>query len=157
MDKKVIKEQDDHLFYRRNQFSTRLPKDRYYMSSHYWLAPEVDGIIRVGLTQFATRMLGDLVEHGFEIDKGASVSEGQIIGWLEGLKAASDIYCSLTGIFSESNMNLSDNIDLIRDKPYGEGWLYRVRGSLPPNSLGPMAYVEWLEKTIDRIQGQDQQ
>src|SRR4029079_7441193 len=69
--------------YRRSRFSTRLPDDRRYTASHYWLLEVEPGTWRVGFTQFATRMLGDLVEHGFEVKPGAAVELGDTVGWIE--------------------------------------------------------------------------
>src|SRR5262249_8084203 len=47
------------VFYKRARFKTNLPTDRLYVQSHYWLAEESPGTFRIGLTKFATRMLGD--------------------------------------------------------------------------------------------------
>ena len=64
-----VSARDESLYYRRSRFTTRLPRDRRYSPAHYWLFEESPGIWRVGLTKFATRMLGDIVE--FELTCGA--------------------------------------------------------------------------------------
>src|SRR4051794_28835345 len=93
----------DVILYKRSRFSSRLPKDRLYTPSHFWLAEETAGVYRVGFTKFATRMLGDLVEHAFEPKIGDPVTVGQTIGWVEGFKAITDLYCVLTGQFLGPN------------------------------------------------------
>src|SRR4051812_29680696 len=70
------------VLYRRNRFQSRLPKDRLYTQSHFWLEEAEPGLRRVGFTRFATRMLGEIVEQGFEVRPGASVTVGQRIGWV---------------------------------------------------------------------------
>ena len=50
------------LEYKRGRFGTRLPAERRYTRSHYWLKQTEAGLWRVGFTKFAARMLGDVVE-----------------------------------------------------------------------------------------------
>lgn len=139
--------------YRRARFSTRLPADRRYTLSHYWLREEEPGIWQVGLTRFATRMLGEFVELGFEPEPGAAVSVGQSIGWVEGFKALTELYCVAVGEFLGGNPALEQDITLADTDPYGEGWLYRVRGAPDPAGLDVHGYVAALDATIDRMTG----
>ena len=102
------------LHYRRSHFVTRLPVDFFYTPSHCWLERRnEEGLWRVGLTKFATRMLGELVDFGFEEQPGAAVQTGQIIGWVEGFKAISDIYCVINGRFDGTNAALEKKINAI--------------------------------------------
>ncbi len=145
-------DQPKTLFYKRSQFVTHLPVDYLYSPSHSWIAREADGAYwRIGLTKFATRMLGEMVDHGFEIEEGAAVQPGQIIGWVEGFKAISDIYCIGTGSFAESNPLLREKVTLISKDPYQAGWLYRIKGRADAMCLDVQAYRALLDKTIDRI------
>jgi glycine cleavage system H protein len=72
------------LAYKRVRFGTRLPVDRRYTRSHYWLQEAEPGLWRVGFTKFAIRMLGDIVEYQFETAEGGAVEVGAKIGWIEG-------------------------------------------------------------------------
>jgi len=76
------------IAYKRSRYSTRLPESRLYARSHFWLLEEEPGVWRVGFTNFATRMLGDLVEYDFTVAAGAPVQLGQSIGWVEGSRLA---------------------------------------------------------------------
>ena len=89
--------------YKRSRFQTRLPKGRLYTASHFWLMEREPGLWRVGFTRFATRMLGEIVEHGFEVKPDDAVKVGQTIGWVEGFKAMTDLYCVLDGVFAGGN------------------------------------------------------
>src|SRR5690606_31320187 len=53
---------DRHLKYQRSRFLARLPLDRLYVPSHYWIQSEGPDLWRVGFTRFAKRMLGEIVE-----------------------------------------------------------------------------------------------
>ena len=63
----------DALAYDRCRFVTRLPTDRLYTRSHYWLREVEPGLWRVGLTAYGTRLLGEIVEHGFTVQPGTAV------------------------------------------------------------------------------------
>lgn len=145
-------DQPKTLFYKRAQFVTHLPVDYLYSSSHAWIAREPgDEHWRVGLTKFATRMLGEMVDHGLEVEEGAAVEPGQIIGWVEGFKAISDLYCIARGTFAGGNATLREKVTLISKDPYGAGWLYRVKGQAEGTCLDVQTYRAVLDKTIDRI------
>lgn len=120
--------------YKRSHFVTQLPVDYLYSPSHAWLARHEGDLWRVGLTKFATRMLGEMVEYGFEATPGLPVIPGQVVGWVEGFKAISDLFCIVTGTFCGENAVLKEQIRLISKDPYVQGWLYEVRGT-PRRSL----------------------
>lgn len=141
--------------YRRSRFSTRLPTGRWYTPSHFWLLEEEPGVWRVGFTRFAVRMLGDTVEMGFEVQPGDAVAPGQTIGWMEGFKAITDIYCVAEGEFLGGNPGLEQDMTLTDSDCYGRGWLYRVRGLREPGSFDVQGYVEWLDRTIDKMLGKE--
>jgi glycine cleavage system H protein len=139
------------LFYKRSHFVTHLPVSYLYSRSHYWLARQTDGIWRIGLTRFATRMLGEMVDHGFETEPNTNVITGQIIGWVEGFKAISDVYCVAEGTFLGTNPELRERIALIDKEPYGAGWIYAVRGTPDPRCLDVQGYRDHLDRAIDLI------
>jgi glycine cleavage system H protein len=139
------------LHYKRSHFATQLPLDYLYSPSHCWIARDQDDLWRVGLTKFASRMLGDMVDHGFETELDAPVRPGQIVGWIEGFKAISDLFCIGEGTFAGSNPALKEEIALVNKAPYGAGWLYQIRGQPDPQCMGVHDYKAVLDKTIDRI------
>lgn len=139
------------IFFKRSNFATHLPADAFYSPSHYWLSREPDGLWRVGFTKFAVRMLGDLVDQAFETPPGTPVRPGQILGWVEGFKAISDVYCVIDGVFHGGNPALKGKLSQINDAPYGEGWLYRAAGEPDRNCIPALEYVDLLNTTIDRM------
>ena len=142
-----------HLRYQRSRFSTRLPLDYRYTAAHSWLGGRPGGVWRVGFTKFATRMLGDLVEMDAEVAEGDSVAVGQIIGWVECLKAASDLFCVAEGHFVRKNPELDAHPEWLQKDPYGKGWLYEVRGKAEPKAIDAQGYAELLNETIDQMVG----
>jgi glycine cleavage system H protein len=142
------------IYYKRARFLTHLPVDRLYTKSHYWLASSPaasPGDWRVGVTKFAGRMLGDMVEFGFSVKQGDRIEVGQVIGWMEGFKAVSDLYSAAAGEFVGSNPALDGDITLMDAKPYAEGWLYEVRGEPDPSAVDVNGYIALLDATIDKM------
>lgn len=135
------------------RFSARFPDLFRYSRSHYWMAPvESDpGVWRVGFTKFATRMLGELVDCEWKKKDGEVVAPGDNIGWVEGFKAASDVYCVMDGQFVGGNPELEEDACIIRTDPYEIGWLYSVRGEPEPDSLDVHGYIELLSGTIQKM------
>jgi len=139
------------LHYKRSHFATQLPLDYLYSPSHCWIARQSDDLWRVGFTKFAVRMLGDMVDHGFEAEPGAQVEVGQVIGWIEGFKAISDLFCIAQGSFAGANPYLKERITVVNKDPYGAGWLYMVKGSPDAKCVDVHGYRAILDKTIDKI------
>ena len=139
--------------YNRSRFSTRLIEDRLYTAGHSWLEREDGEVWRVGFTKFAVRMLGEIVELGFETEPGATVETGQVIGWLEGFKAVTDMYSPLAGRFEGFNPAVDAEAALLSRDPYRKGWLFRVRGQPGDDCLDVHGYVTLLDTTIDKMLG----
>ena len=139
--------------YNRSRFSTRLLEDRLYTAGHSWLEREDEEVWRVGFTKFAVRMLGEIVELGFETEPGATVETGQVIGWLEGFKAVTDMYSPLGGRFEGFNPAVDEKAALLTNDPYRRGWLFRVRGQPGDDCLDVHGYIALLDTTIDKMLG----
>jgi glycine cleavage system H protein len=141
----------EELHYRRSLFRTRLLGDRLYTASHFWIQEQESGLWRIGVTKFASRMLGDVVEIGWDAAEGLRIEVGETIGWFEGFKARSDLYSVAAGAFAGGNPELVDRIALIDDDRYRRGWLYAVRGTPDPNAMDMHGYAALLDETIERM------
>lgn len=139
------------IYYKQARFSTRLPVDRLYSQAHYWLAEQPEGAFRIGMTKFATRMLGDFVEMQFSVAEGEPITIGQPIGTIEGFKAISEIYSVANGRFLGSNPRLDAEPVLLERSPYADGWLYRVEGERPAGVLDVHGYIGLLDATIEKM------
>jgi glycine cleavage system H protein len=96
-------------------------------------------------------MLGEMVEFDFTVPKGGIIEVGQTIGWMEGFKALSEVYSAASGEFLGANPAITATITVIDHDPYGEGWLYEVRGTPDPRNVDVNGYVAVLDATIDTM------
>jgi glycine cleavage system H protein len=135
------------------RFSARFPETYRYSKSHYWMS-SVEGepnLWRVGFTKFATRMLGELVDCEWQLKSGEAMEPGKIVGWVEGFKAASDVYSVMNGIFANGNPYLKQDACIVRSDPYEVGWLYSAHGEPEADSLDVHGYIEYLSGIIQRM------
>jgi glycine cleavage system H protein len=139
------------LFFKQSHFVTHLPVDYRYTRSHFWAESRTGDRLRLGFTKFATRMLGEMVEHQFETAVQAPVCPGQVLGWIEGFKAISDVVCVGEGTFAGGNPALKQNIGLVTDATYTDGWLYEIDGRLDEHNLDVHGYAQHLKTTIDKL------
>ncbi len=142
------------LRYTRSRFSTPLIEDRLYTAGHYWLERDEAGERwRVGLTRFAIRMLGEAVELDLEVEPGVAIETGQVIGWLEGFKAVTDLFSPMAGTYERRNPTLDTDINVLATDPYVKGWLFEMRGQPGEECVDVHAYVQVLDTTIDAMIG----
>lgn len=142
---------DKTRFYKKSTFVTHLPVAYMYSPTHYWLNDMGSGLWRVGVTRFSTRMLGNLVDFGIELQPESPVIPGQIIGWIEGFKAISDIYCVGDGRFAGINPDLEKDLEGAWKKNYREGWIYEFIGQPDNRCMDVDSYVRLLDVTIEKI------
>ena len=104
----------------------QIPANLKYVASHEWIRDEGDGVVTVGITDFAQESLGDVVfielpEVGTEVNKDDSIAV------VESVKAASDIYAPVSGEIIEINEALMDEPEKANEEPYDGAWFFKVK------------------------------
>ncbi len=101
-----------------------IPNDRKYSREHEWVLVE-DGVATIGLTDYAQRMLGDIVY--VELPAVGDVLEaGSQLAVVESVKAASEVFCVPTGEVLEVNAALEDAPEAINGDPWG-AWIAKIK------------------------------
>ena len=96
-----------------------------YTKEHEWINIEGDEAT-VGISDYAQESLGDITfielpNIGDEVEQfGEFVS-------VESVKAASDIFCPMSGEVIAVNEDLNDDPGLINKSPYEKGWIARIK------------------------------
>lgn len=95
-----------------------------YTAEHEWISL-VDGTATVGITDYASDKLGDIVFVDLPaVDAG--VSAGQVCGEIESTKSVGELYAPLTGDIVAVNQAVIDDPSLVSSDPFGEGWLLKI-------------------------------
>ncbi|MHA7277798.1 glycine cleavage system protein GcvH [Arthrobacter sp. HLT1-21] len=106
---------------------SNVPENLHYTVEHEWVTPPTsDGVVRVGITDFAQDALGDVVYVQMP-EAGSRLTAADVVGEVESTKSVSDIYAPVTGEVVARNEALEDNPGLINSDPYGEGWLLEIK------------------------------
>lgn len=122
--------------------------DLRYSESHEWVSQEDDGVVKVGITDHAQAQLGDLVFVELP-EEGATFGQGDACAVVESVKAASDIYCPVSGEIVAVNETLIDAPETVNNDPYNDGWLFSVRLDDPDeleNLMDADAYKDHTEE-----------
>jgi len=102
-----------------------LPTNLKYTESHEWVRSEADGMLAVGITDHAQEALGDLVF--IELPQvGRKVEAGEVVGVVESVKAASDIYAPVAGEVIAVNAGVTEAPEHVNADAYAN-WLYKLK------------------------------
>ena len=96
-----------------------------FTDDHEWLNIE-DDVATVGITEYATVQLGDLVFVELP-DVGATVSKGGPAATVESVKAASDVYAPVDGEIIEVNDAIVDDPAIVNSDPLQKGWFFKIK------------------------------
>ena len=120
-----------------------VPDSLLYTKDHEWALSQ-NGIITVGITDFAQHQLGDIVY--LELPSlGTQVTKGNTFGVVESVKAVSDLYAPISGEVVEVNENLKNAPETLNKDPYHAAWMIKVRVT-QPNELKDLLTHEQYKK-----------
>ena len=113
-----------------------IPTDLRYTKDHEYVRAGADGVVTVGITDYAQGELGDVVF--LDLPKpGDKVTAHQPFGTIEAVKAVSELFSPVSGEVLEVNGALEADPAAVNRDPYGAGWMVRLRPSTvaEPNQL----------------------
>jgi len=133
-----------------------VPMDYFFHNGHTWARIESGGYVRIGLDDFALKLLGkadalDLPLIGKELDRNRD-------GW--GLRRKDNhaaVLSPIDGVIVEVNSQVRENPEIANREPYGDGWLFLVRTPNIKRSVKKlMADTEslnWINKEVGQLEG----
>jgi len=105
------------------------PKTFRYTKDDEWIEAKGDSGT-IGLTYEAQHRLGDIVF--LELPAvGTALEAGKVLGVVESVKAAFEIFSPVSGEVVEVNDTLKDAPEKVNSDPHGAGWLVKVRMKNP--------------------------
>lgn len=132
-----------------------IPLDYHFHTGHTWARIENGGYIRIGLDDFALKLLGeadalDLPLMGKELDMGK-------VGWgFRRKDNLADILSPVGGIITEVNANVRETPQLANREPYGQGWLFLVRTPDVKKSIKALmsdnGSLTWMNAEVNRLE-----
>ena len=132
----------------------RIADKYYYHQGHSWAIPENTNEVRVGLDDFAQKLIGK--PSSIVLPKiGSTLKQGEK-GWhLKFGSKSIDMISPVNGQVVAVNNEVLNSPGLINDDPYQNGWLFRVKTSSLQADLknllsGNLAKF-WMQETIEKV------
>ncbi|RJG07215.1 glycine cleavage system protein GcvH [Noviherbaspirillum cavernae] len=97
-----------------------------YTQEHEWLRIEADGLVTVGITDYAQDHLGDLVYVQLP-EAGKEIGKGEEAAVIESVKTAGEILMPAAGAVVEANALLADEPGKVNADPMGAGWFFKFK------------------------------
>ncbi|MFN3505324.1 MAG: glycine cleavage system protein H [Caldimicrobium sp.] len=108
----------------------RIPEDRLYTEKHLWVKKEKKKIVKIGITDYFSAKEIEIIDLDLP-EEGDEYEKEDIFGSLESVEEVFDLSMPLSGIITAVNEKVLDDIDILNEDPYDEGWLIKVEMTKP--------------------------
>ena len=124
------------------------PENFKYADTHEYIKEE-NGLIRMGVSEFAIDQLGDIVFVELA-EKGEVILKGDTFGTIESVKAVEEVYLPFQGEIIEKNQEVIDNPEILQNDPINDGWLILVKPEPNYNYDNLMSSEEYKSKVAPK-------
>ena len=100
------------------------PTDLKYTKEHEWVRVTGDDAT-VGITDFAQKQLGDVVFVELP-DVGRVLTQGEVFGTIESVKAVSELFSPLAGTVLAVNGDLGTHPESVNSQPH-DAWMIKIK------------------------------
>ena len=126
---------------RTHQSGFELAEDFYYHDGHTWAKPEYGGRVRVGLDDFARKLIGR--KGSVELPAvGNTVKQGKAGFAVRRRGEVARVLAPIDGVVTHVNERILKHPDLVNRSPYEQGWLFIVEPSGLKKNLKTLYYGE---------------
>lgn len=125
----------------------QIPEALKYAENHEWVRLEDDGMVVVGISDYAQDALGDIVYVDLP-EVGRTVEAGEGFAEVESTKSVNDVYSPVAGAITAINEALFDTPELVNQDPYQQGWFVKVdpaEGATLDSLMDAAAYQAYTE------------
>lgn len=132
----------------------QVPENMRYHAGHTWALSESRDLVRVGMDDFATKLVGKIESIALP-QRGRWVRQGQKIWTIFRDGKSVDMVSPIEGVVTDVNEAVLKNPEAARNDPYGEGWLLTVQAPDSKlnfrNLLGGALARMWTEESALRL------
>jgi glycine cleavage system H lipoate-binding protein len=125
-------------------------RDDVYYRGHTWIFRE-DGKIRVGVDDFAQKILGHIYKVKFP-PKGYEVKKGNPACVFSCDRGRAQMITPIPGVIEKVNERLTRDGSSVKRDPYGRGWLFVLKPAEELKGLLKGYQVkEWLQGEVEKL------
>lgn len=126
----------------------------YFHQGHSWARPEGGEIVRVGMDDFAQKLLGKIDSIQFP-KVGSQVTQGEKAWALTVGSKSIDMLSPVDGEIVDINHHLFNSPETVSKDPYGQSWLMKVRAPKLSSNLKNLLSGElarrWMEGVREKL------
>ena len=116
------------------------PSEFKYTKDHEWVRLEGNEAV-VGVTDYAQQQLGDVVFVELP-EVGRRLTQGEVFGTIESVKAVSELFSPLGGEVIAVNGDLAGAPEVVNTKPH-DTWMIRVRIANPAEAAALLSSTDY--------------
>lgn len=102
-----------------------IPQGYYFHRGHTWVKIEEDNSVRIGIDDFALRLMGPLSSIEAPL-MGKKITHGEAAILVKRGDHRAEMLAPVSGVVMAINPELRDEGSLANDSPYSEGWVMKV-------------------------------
>ncbi len=122
-------------------------ESQYYFSEHHlWVLPDTEGTFIAGISDHAQQLLGDIV-YVEAPPAGSKLQAGQVCGFVESVKTASDLHAPVSGEVLAVNNAIAENPELLNDAAETT-WIFRFRAN-DAKDVSALMNKDTYQKTLE--------
>ncbi len=132
----------------------KVPQGFYLHNGHAWAKIEENSSVRVGLDEFALKMLGPLDKIEAPL-LGKEVKQNHASISLDRRPKKAKVLSPVSGVITDINPKLREKGSIANKNPYSEGWVMRIHAPNLRNDLKNLMIgtetKDFVEKEVDRL------
>ena len=132
-----------------------LPGGVFISAGHVWVSVTAPGIVRLGLDDFARKMIGRI--DAIELPpRGAAIKKGEPLFTLRQDGRVAVLHAPISGKVQDHNAELPQHLDWLQHRPYAQGWVCSLKPEHLADELAQLKIGEhaaaWYQSEIARLQ-----
>ena len=131
-----------------------LPGGVFISAGHVWANVTVPGLVRIGIDDFARKMIGRITAIEFPA-KGSPVKKGERLFTVRQGERTAIFKSPITGKVHALNLDLAQNLEWLEKQPYEKGWVCSLKPDQLATELENLKIGEkaatWYRQEIQRV------
>jgi glycine cleavage system H lipoate-binding protein len=132
-----------------------VPSDHFFHDGHTWARIESGGAIRIGMDDFALKVLGRA--DAFELPlMGHELNPGKPSWGLKRRDNTANVLAPVGGVILDVNQNVRETPAIANGQPYGNGWLFLIRTPDVKASVKPLmtdqGTMGWMQNEVEQLE-----
>lgn len=149
-----VSKQIQHVFSVLTASILRVPQGLYFSKNHTWAYLEKGGEAKIGLDDFLLRIVGDVKVSQLKL-AGETIRKGDVIAEINQNGKKLFVTSPISGEIANTNVQVSENPQLLNIDPYEKGWFYSVKPTNWKIETSDSYLAEdatsWISKELERF------